>query len=476
MDEEDIAFAGVKGQLAALESGEITSVALVEIVLRRIERINPLLNAFAIVLEDRARAEAELADRARAEGDRRPLLGLPIAVKDDNDVVGVVTGHGSAAFKRVAEADSVMVRRLREAGAIVVGKTTLPEFGQWPFTESTVSGITRNPWDPARTPGGSSGGSAAAVAAGLVAAGTGSDGGGSLRIPAACCGVVGLKPQRGRVSSLPNRDLWHGLGSLGVITRDVAGAAVLYDVISGTEPGETRAAEPMSMSFREAARTTPGALTVRVITRSSVPGVRIAPEQLDAVERVCSLLHMLGHSVIRDDLRLPLPTPALLPRMVAGVRDDLAEADTPSAVEPRTAAWARIGLGMRGPVRAAGEAYARRAERRVDRLFDDCDVILTPTIAEVPRPAGALADAGLLSAAWRSMPSIAFTAIFNVTGHPAVSIPAGATPDGVPLGAQLVAPSHREEMIVQLGAQLERVRPWGHRRPPIATTMATPDA
>lgn len=476
MDEEGIAFAGVEGQLAALESGEITSVGLVEIVLRRIERLNPLLNAFVTVLEGRARVEAELADRARAAGDRRPLLGLPIAVKDDTDVVGVVTGHGSAGYERVAEADSVMVRRLREAGAIVVGKTTLPEFGQWPFTESTVSGITRNPWDPARTPGGSSGGTAAAVAAGLVAAGTGSDGGGSIRIPAACCGVLGLKPQRGRVSSLPNADLWHGLGSLGVITRDVAGAALLYDVISGADPGEIQAAEPMSMSFREAAATTPGTLKVRVITRSSVPGVRMALEQLDALERISSSLHALGHTVIRDHQRLPIPTPALLPRMVAGVRDDLAAADTPSAVEPRTAAWARIGSVVRGPARAAGEAYARRAERRVDRLFEDCDVILTPTIAEVPRAAGSLSDAGLLSAAWRSMPSIAFTAIFNVTGHPAVSIPSGATSDGVPLGVQLAAPSHGEETIVQLCAQIEQVRPWGHRRPAIATTAAAPDA
>ena len=211
LDPDDVAYAGVLGQRSLLEDGRLTAVELLELCLARIDRLDGRLNAFRVVFRDAARSEAEAADRARASGDRRPLLGIPVAVKDNVAVAGHAPGMGTGSPEPVAGRDAEQVRRLRAAGAVVVGTTHLPELALWPFTESQTWGATRNPWSTEHTTGGSSGGSAAAVAAGLVAAATASDGGGSIRIPAACCGLVGLKPQRGRVPLAPDTEHWHGL-------------------------------------------------------------------------------------------------------------------------------------------------------------------------------------------------------------------------------------------------------------------------
>src|SRR5947209_12195804 len=234
MDATDLAYAGIARQAQLIASGEVSSRELVDVLLERIARLEGSLNAFRVVFAERVRMEADQADARRGAGGDRALLGVPIAVKDDIDVAGEVTAWGTNAVDGPAPADAEVVRRLRDAGALIIGKTNVPELTQWPFTESATFGATRNPWDLQRAPGGSSGGSAAAVAAGLVGAALGSDGAGSIRIPAAWCGLFGLKPQRGRVSLAPRPRAWHGLSVDCVLTRRVADTPRFHDVASAT--------------------------------------------------------------------------------------------------------------------------------------------------------------------------------------------------------------------------------------------------
>ncbi|HEV7753134.1 MAG TPA: amidase family protein, partial [Baekduia sp.] len=235
---DDLAFAGLQQQAALVATGAVSSADLVDVALARIDAAQPTLNAFRCVRADAARAEAAEADRRRAAGDTRPLLGVPVAIKDDMDLAGETTAFGCSGDFPGKEADGEVARRLRAAGAVIVGKTTSPEFGQWPITESEASGATRNPWSLDHTPGGSSGGSAAAVAAGLVPAAMGSDGAGSVRIPAAWTHLVGIKPQRGRVSTWPDAESFNGLTCCGPLARTVGDAALLLDAVAGAHPGD----------------------------------------------------------------------------------------------------------------------------------------------------------------------------------------------------------------------------------------------
>src|SRR5918995_3300335 len=255
MDRDELAFAGVARQAELIRSGEVSSRELVILYVERIERIDPELNAFRTVMAERAVVDAKQADGRRGAGDERPLLGVPIAVKDAEDVTGEITTWGTAANFTPASQDSELVRRLRSAGAVVIGKTNLPELAIMGETEGPAFGITRNPWNTDRSPGGSSGGSAAAVAAGLCAAATASDGAGSIRIPAANCGVVGLKPTRDRIPLAPLKEHWYGMSVVGFEARSVEDAALLMSV--GAEDGD----------LRDSFSTSPGRLRVAVSAR-----------------------------------------------------------------------------------------------------------------------------------------------------------------------------------------------------------------
>jgi amidase len=470
---DDLLHSGVQGQAEAVATGAVTAADLTDAVLARIAAVDPQLNAFTVVLADEARAEAAARDVALADGGPAgPLHGVPVAIKEENAVAGVVTTFGGRANHRPAAEDGLVARRLREAGAVVVGKTNMPEFGQFPFTESVHHGDTHNPWDLGRTPGGSSGGTAAAVASGMVAVGIGGDGGGSIRIPSACCGLFGLKPTRGRVSTAPAADLWCGLGTVGPLTRTVLDSATVYDVIRGNGPGDRFTLADPEVPFAESARLAPAASqrTLRVAwsTTSPARGMRPDPEHVRAVEETATLLEGLGHEVVEIDPRYPETIGAFLPQMFRGVREEADRMDEPGLLEARTKQALLIGRWATPRVAAWAAREGEKLRRKVDeRVFAQADVLLTPTITKRPNPIGVLGRAPQPVALLKSMPMVAYTAIWNVTGHPAAAVPSGFGPDGLPTSVQLVGRFGDESTLFALSAQIESVRPWADRWPPL---------
>ena len=471
---DDLLWAGVEGQARALAAGDVSAADLLEAVLRRIDEVDPALNAFTLVMADEARQEAAARDRARRAGEPAgPLHGVPVAIKEENDVAGTPTTYGGRANDVVSAQDGLVVRRLREAGAVIVGRTNMPEFGELPFTESDRFGLTRNPWDPARTPGGSSGGTAAAVAAGVVAVGIGGDGGGSIRIPSASCGLFGLKPTRGRVSTAPWPDLWGELGVLGPLTRSVVDSAMVLDAIRDRGSATDRFAAPApSTSFTEAARlgSTESQRPLRIgwSAASPVPGTRLAPEHAAAVEETAELLRDLGHRVFEIDPRYPIPTPAFVPQFFGALRDEASHVAHPELLEPRTKQLLRMGSWARPGLVRGGERLGARMRRTVDaRVFSLCDVLLTPTVAPRPQELPVVQHRSAVPALLQSLPMVAYCALWNVTGHPAAALPAGMADDGLPTSVQLVGRYGDETTLLSLSAQLESVRPWADRRPPL---------
>ncbi len=440
LDPVDLAYAGVVGSRALLRAGRVTAVELLELSLSRIEQHDGRLNCFRTLFRDSARAEAEAADAAT---DDRPLLGVPVAVKDNVPVAGSSPCFGTGSPEAVGTRDAELVRRLRAAGAVVVGATNLPELALWPFTESPTWGTTRNPWDLGRTPGGSSGGSAAAVAAGLVAAAHASDGGGSIRIPAACCGLVGLKPTAGRVSLAPDLEHWHGMSSHGVVTRTVADTAAVLGVLLD---------EPLDL-------TPPTGLRIAWSTKPVSPAP-VDSLVTDAVARTAVQLRALGHDVVHGDPSYAGVQESFLLRYLRGVRDDHVRLVDPTRTEARTRTVAALGglVGDRALARGRrlGAAFASRP------FPEGADVVLTPTMGGPPAPVGSLTGRRTVALAGRRVP---FTPPWNVGGHPAISVPAGQTPDGLPLAVQLVAGHGRDDLLLALAAQLEAADGWPSRRP-----------
>lgn len=474
MAAEELMWKSATEQAELVRSGQVSARELVEACLAAIERRNGELNAVVTLCADEALAEAE---RVRP-GDARPLAGVPILVKDLIALTkGVRTTMGMRALGDWApDVDSSTVRRLRTAGAIVVGKTNTPELGILPVTEPLRFGPARNPWDTSRTPGGSSGGSGAAVASGMVALAHGNDGGGSIRIPAACNGLFGLKPSRGRVSWAPLfTELVAGFATDGVLTRTVRDTAVALDVIAGYEPGDPYWAPPPSAPFAEAVGRDPGRLRVALATKAP-NGVPVDPECVAAAESAAETLRELGHEVTELEAEVdPAYTEHFLRvwcaqtgadvrglKQLTGVQIDLDQ------LEPLTREMYELSNGVTATDYLESLERVRGYSREILRYWENADVLLTPTLAKPPIEIGALdPDPGqpaltmlMKAAAW-----VPFTPAWNATGQPAASLPLHQSADGLPIGVQIVGPPAGEELLLSLSAQLEQARPWADRWP-----------
>ena len=460
MDATELAYAGAAVQARMISAGEVSAREVVQASLDRVARLDPRLNAFRVVLAERALMEADQADGRRGAGETRPLLGVPVAVKDDVDVAGEVTALGTAAHGGPAAADCEAVRRLRSAGAIVVGKTNVPELMMWPFTETLTFGATRNPWSLGHTPGGSSGGSGAAAAAGLCGVALGSDGAGSIRIPAAFCGLFGIKPQRGRVPTAPKVDSWQGLNHLGPLARTVADAALFLDATADGVPDG---------GYVAAASRLPGRLRVAVCSNLP-PGViaRLGAPQRAALDAMANLLGSLGHEVSERSIDYgPALFPSILTRHMRGIRDDLATVPHPERLEPRTRAMGRLAGLLPDGALARARAAEAGISARINTIFDHADVVLAPGPAGPPFRVGAFHGHGALWTINGSEARVPYYGAFNVTGQPAASIPAGFDDDGLPLAVQLVGRPDDEATLLALSTQVEMARPWADQRPPL---------
>jgi amidase len=463
VDARDLAFAGAAAQARMLADGEITAPELLEVYLERIARLDSRLRCYRVVLSESARYEAVRAQDRLDAGERLPLLGVPIAIKDDVDVAGEVTTFGSGGHRPAVTSDAEVVRRLRAAGAVVIGKTNVPELMIFPFTESLTFGATRNPWNPGRTPGGSSGGSAAAVAAGLAPLALGSDGGGSIRIPSTWCGLFGVKPQRDRVSLEPHDDAWYGLSVNGPIARSVMDAALFLDAtttVSGPE-GE----------FVTAAARDPGKLRIALSTKVPTPvPARVGKAELEAVDQAGALLRDLGHEVISRDPEYP-PSAIYgnyLSRYLRGISDDADAQAHPERLEARTRSMARWGSFLSDRRMTAIRAAEEKLSTRIQSIFNDVDVVVTPGNAAGPSRIGAYQHRGAVSTLLLVSQRVPYQQIWNVTGQPAAAVPWDFDGDGLPIAVQLVGRPYDEATLLSLSAQIEAARPWAHRRPPVS--------
>jgi len=468
--DDAVAFAGAAKQAEMVRAGEVSPRELVEVSLRRIERLDPTLNCFRRVFAEKALLEAEQAEARVSAGEERPLLGVPIAVKDEFAVAGEVTTWGTDGFDEPAKEDAEMVRRLREAGAIVVGLTLLPEMAICGFTESATYGVTRNPWNPQRTPGGSSGGSAAAVAAGLVPIAAAGDGAGSIRIPAASCGLFGLKVTRGRVSLAPELEGWDGLTVAGCVSRTVLDTALWLDVVSGGSE-EPEAPPPPARPFVESAKTPPGRL--RVAWSTKPPRAMAPPTVSEEVERAVAeaaeTLRSLGHEVERKDPEWGRISDNISARYLHGIAETVDAVPHPERLERRTRGFHRLGKAVPGAIVGKARGPGREADRaRIEQIFDSHDVLLMPTIGGTALPVRRWEGRGAIRTALGMSRFYPFCVPWNHLGNPAMAVPFGFGADGMPLSVQIIGRRGDESTLLSLAAQIEAERPWADRRPPVS--------
>lgn len=467
----DEAFASALELAARLRAGELSSAELVQHFLDRIAELNPRLDAYLTVATEQSQAAARDADArlaaARRSGETPPaFLGVPISIKDLNDTAGIVTTHGTATWAaRVPDTDDEVVARARQAGFVILGKTNTPEFGSRSTTRTLAYPPGRNPWDPERSPGGSSGGAAAALAAGLCPISLGSDGGGSIRIPSAWCGVFGLKPSRGRVSGAPGPQSWNATD--GPITRTVADAAALLDAISGYATGDSWWAPSPARPFLAEVGAPPGRLKIAWTTKHPDPTATVERAWVDAVADTVALLADLGHDVVEaDPPTIDVVGAALLPASSLAARPDLPPVETLDAPNRTLVAFAAAASATD---LAAAEQSLQADTRRVVAFFTDYDMVLSPTLAAGPPP---IDDVLMGDEDWEGLLSlmrvVAFTPTWNMTGQPAVAVPAGFDAEGMPVSVQLVGRPAGEAALVRLAAQLEEARPWRQHRPPIS--------
>jgi amidase len=469
----DLLFRPVHELAGSVRSGELSARDLVQASLDRIAELNPTINAFVDVFAEEALAEAD----GIGPDDPRPFAGVPIAIKNNRAVAGKrLTFASNFVGDFIAPYDHNVVARLKRAGFVIVGTTTLPEWGIMPTTETARFGPTRNPWDQSRTPGGSSGGSGAAVAAGMVPIAHANDGGGSTRIPAACNGLVGLKPQRGRISLAP--EVGHMLlVQDGVLTRTVRETAELLDLLAGAELGDMTWAPPPSEPFAEAARREPGKLKIAMSALSPVPEAVVDPVCVQAMQDAGALLESLGHEVVEADPPWARPelsavftasfgpavcTQIKLAEMIAG--REATEAD----MEPLSWALYQLCKNINSIDGLLAELQLHGVGRELVRWIADYDVLLTPALAEAPVTLGTLDPLNAddpMAGFTRSASFTPFTPPLNISGSPAISLPLYQRDDGLPLGVQLIGQPAGEGALLALAAQLEAAHGWAERRP-----------
>jgi amidase len=459
-------------QAAAVRAGEVRPTELVEHYLARIDAVDAGLGAFLTLTPERALRAAARAERLlQRGGDLPPLLGVPTAIKDLNNTKGVRTTFGSAVLADfVPTVDDAVVEKLAAAGTISLGKTNTPEFGFPCYTDNALVGPARCPWDPTRLAGGSSGGAAVAVAAGMLPFAQGSDGGGSIRIPANINGIFGLKPSRGRISNAPFGGDVTGLGTNGPLARTVRDAAAMLDAMAGPVDGDHAWAPPLppGETFLGYADRVPGRLRIGRFVESAQPGIALDPEVTEAFDDATTLLEELGHTV--EDL----PSGLLGPEVLPAFERVWALSGTTLPVPPE-----RVGdlrpltreLRARGLAMSAQDAMEalfalRMFARRFLQATSGFDVLLQPVCTMTPRPLDWFGTDGAEDFE-RQKQYAAFTALYNVTGQPAVSVPLHWTASGLPVGTMLVGRPADEATLLALSAELEAARPWAHLHPPV---------
>src|SRR3954451_11752667 len=428
---DDVAFAGAARIAEMVRAKEISPSELVELYLGRIAALEPQLNAFRVVLSEGARADAKRAEERLAKGDDAPLLGVPVAIKDNIDYAGEVTTNGTAAYGEPATEDGLVVRRLRDAGATILGKTNLPELAIYGFTESPAWGATRNPWDTSKTSAGSSGGSGVAVAAGMCAIAHATDGAGSIRYPAAFNGLFGLKPQRNRISLSPDREHWYGLSVSGCVSRTVEDTALYLDVMSGPERGDLEVPPPFERPLVEAAGTSPGKLRIACTTKTATP-VKKAPEVLAAYNETVALLRSLGHEVTEAAPPYSRARTDFFPLYFRGIRDEGLSLPHSDRLSDQSKGFVRMGRLFSDRKMRKVRDRLPAAAARIEGFFRDFDLLLTPATAQPPFEVGKLLGKGSLNT-MNSMANVfPYGFIWNSTGQPAAAFPAGFTDSGLP--------------------------------------------
>jgi amidase len=467
----ELAFAAATEQADLVRRKEVSPVELVDLYLDRIEAINPVINAYVTVAAEQARASARRAEATIAQGgDLPPFHGVPISIKDLAATAGIRTTYGCAAWSdRVPDVDDEVVARIRRAGFIILGKTVTPELGPINVSEPPGYPPGRNPWNPERSCGGSSGGAAAALVAGLCPLSHGSDGGGSIRTPSAWCGAFGLKPTRGRISDAPRSQQFFSVN--GPISRSVGDAAALLDVMAGPTIGDAFWAPPPSSAFGDGWTRSPGRLRIGYNAHAADPAIAVDKAWGDAVADAAQVLEGLGHMV--EEVDLPgfvsgddtmIPDLAMLMAVPLAARDDLPPEES---LTPWSRSLIELGRQASGTQVMAAQERVIRACRHVVQFFERYDLLLTPTVAQPPPMVGEFADLNMDSVMqlWSYSP---FTGLWNTTGQPAVSIPWGVDHRQLPVAVQLIGRPTDELTLLQISGQIEAAHPWSGLRPPTA--------
>jgi amidase len=466
----------VTEQAAAIRSGETSSAEITEHYLDRIGRLNEQVGAFYTVTGELAREQAAAADKAVSASRHDPaalppLTGVPIPIKDLNMVAGVRLTYGSAILAdNVADADDYVVEHLRSAGIVITGKTATPEFGLPCYTETRIGPPARTPWDLSRSAGGSSGGAAAAVASGLAPAAQGSDGGGSIRIPASVCGLFGIKPTRGRISQGPMMPDLTGLSTDGPLARTVADAALLLDAMTGNHPGDmyTLPALAAGESFLGYAGQEPGKLRIARSLTTLIDGAEVHPDCLAAYEDATALLSSLGHEIV--DIELPFPreaVPSFLALWFAMATLAPIAPDQESELLPLTRYLRGKGMELSAADLMLHQAILQGSARPAMAALAGYDAILSPTVTLPPRPVGWFDEVEPAENFVRQTQFTPWTALYNLSGQPAVSVPLYWNAEGLPIGVMLAGQMGGEGTLISLSAQLEAARPWKDKHPPI---------